>query len=257
MIHKKIQSKQSSMLSQKIRYNKEAQDYFLNHGDVYSQKYREVFMRKKAFPFDLANKKVLDGMCAFGTETGFLLAKGAKVEGLDISEENAKLYKNIWKIDCQVASISDTQYPDNFFDVIYICGGLHHVLPILDETINEVYRILKPEGYFCFVEPNAATWINSLRQFWYKMDKRFTVNEEAICYKSRLTPFLKIGFREHSLFYGGGIAYIFIAQSLIIKTPQWVKKIFYKPLFALEKLMGFFNFSPKLFFVGVWEKKKV
>ena len=32
----------------------------------------------------------------------------------------------------------------------YICGGLHHVLPLLRETISEIYRILKPGDIFIF-----------------------------------------------------------------------------------------------------------
>ena len=45
-------------------------------------------------------------------------------------------------------SIHNTKFLDNTFDAIYICGGLHHVLPLLNETMNEIHRILKPGGLF-------------------------------------------------------------------------------------------------------------
>ncbi|MBX9622046.1 MAG: class I SAM-dependent methyltransferase [Alphaproteobacteria bacterium] len=248
------EERNNSVFIQKLKYNQQAKDYYLTHGDLFSQKYREEFIRKEAFPFVLNGKKVLDAMCAFGAETGYLIKKGASVEGLDISEENAKLYENIWKLNCHVESINRTSFPDNYFDVVYICGGLHHVLPLLDEVIKEIHRILKPKGFFCFVEPNAATWLNYFRKKWYKMDKRFSETEEAICYVSRLKPYLQLGFKEKSVSYGGGVAYLLFAQSLILKTPLWVKKGFYKPFTYLEKTMRLLGLCPRLFFVGVWQK---
>ena len=248
-------TKENSILFQAERYDNEAKNYLAAHGDKFSQKYRDKFIRAKAFPFSLKGKKVLDAMCAFGAETGFLLKHNAEVEGLDISKGNAELYQKLWGVNCRVSSIHETAYPDNSFDVVYICGGLHHVLPLLQETIAEVYRILKPGGFFCFVEPNASSWINFLRKIWYRVDKRFDDTEEAIDYNTRLKPLLTNKFKENSLSYGGGIAYLLIAQSLILKTPYWVKKVFYRPFFALENFMNAIHLSPNLFFVCVWQKK--
>ena len=54
-----------------------------------------------------------------------------------------------------LSSIHKVSFSNNTFDAIYICGGLHHVLPLLNETIVEIHRT-KPGGLFYFMEPNKA-----------------------------------------------------------------------------------------------------
>ena len=99
---------------------------------------------------------ILDAMCASGIETGYLIELGAEVVGVDISK-NTEEYTKRWGKPCYLNSIHKTSFSDNTFDAIYINGGLHHVLPLLRETISEIYRILKPGGYFYFLEPNKDT----------------------------------------------------------------------------------------------------
>lgn len=142
--------------AQQKLYDKKAPVYLKHHGDCYSQAYREKFIRRPLFNinFDLHGKKILDAMAAFGPETGFLIERGADVIGLDISPANARLYEERWNRQCLVAIIHKSGLPDSFFDVVYICGGLHHILPLLGTTLQEIHRILKPGGYFYFMEPN-------------------------------------------------------------------------------------------------------
>ena len=68
-------------------------------------------------------------------------------------------------LNCIVASIHDSGVASESFDIIYIFGGLHHVLPQLDEVVSEVHRLLKPGGHFFFVEPNKRSLLNVLRTF--------------------------------------------------------------------------------------------
>ena len=239
---------------QRARYDEEAQAYDRHHGDPLNQRYRGQFIRKRLFALDLQDKSVLDAMAASGTETGFLLERGAQVTGLDISPNNARLYEKIWGRKCVVRSVHETGFADNSFDLVYVCGGLHHVLPLLKSTIVEVHRILKPGGYFCFVEPNADTFLNRAREFWYKQDKRFHESETAISYKDCLTPFLKLGFAEELVFFGGNVAYVLIGQSLILGVPRWLKSLTFIPLVVLESTLGLLPFAPRLFFAARWRK---
>ena len=129
------------------------------------------------------------------------------------------------------------------------------MLPLLRETISEIYRILKPGGYFYFIEPNKDTWVNQLRKIWYKMDNKFTEDEEAISYQNTLKPHLSIGFEEKSLNFGGNIAYIIIGQSLVLRIPQHYKKYLAPISFFLERIFSKLPFMPKLFFSAIWKKK--
>jgi SAM-dependent methyltransferase len=160
--------------AQEELYDKKAPDYLKHHGDRYSQAYREKFIRRPLFNIDidlqgidLRGKKILDAMSAFGPETGFLIERGADVIGLDISPANARLYEKTWNRQCVVAIIHKSGLPNSFFDIVYICGGLHHILPFLSAALQEIHRLLKPGGYFYFMEPNKDTWLNELRVLWY------------------------------------------------------------------------------------------
>ncbi len=249
------ESQKDSIEYQRKRYNSEALEHVRHHGDQYSQMYRTEFIRSKLFNFDLQGKIVLDAMCASGVETEYLISKGAIVTGLDISERNAEIYQEKWHRECIATSIHDTKLNQDSFDVVYIFGGLHHVIPCLGETIREVYRLLKPGGYFVFVEPNKDTWFNALRMLWYRFDSRFQKDEEALSYKNQLRPFLDLGFREVTSFKGGNIAYLLISQSLIIGTPKSWKKWLYPVLSNLERLITRIPIVPRLFLAAVWQKK--
>ena len=188
-----------SVAAQRERYDAEAVAYEQHHGDPINQKYRDCFVRKRLFSFGLAGQNVLEAMCASGMETGFLLDRKARVVGLDVSAANAELFRRRWNMSCHVCSIHATNFVDESFDVVYICGGLHHVLPILSESIAEVHRILKPGGRFCFLEPNRDTWLDLARRVWYRADSRFHDSERALSYGNDLRPYLEIGFEEESV----------------------------------------------------------
>jgi SAM-dependent methyltransferase len=240
--------------AQRIRYDREAKQHALHYNDVQTQNYRDRFIRSKLFKESLVEKNILDAMSASGIETGYLQSKGAIVVGLDISKNNAREYRKRWSLNCIEASIHETGITSNSYDAVYVCGGLHHILFLLKKTLFEIHRILKPGGLFYFVEPNKATFIDRIRTFWYKKDARFEMNEQSIDYEKTLKPYLKIGFQEERLFYGGNIAYLFVGQSLVIGMPQKIKLCLARPLFILEKWLDKVPWSPKLFFAGAWKK---
>lgn len=243
-----------SLIDQIKRYDAEASEHSKHYNDKYTQMYRNEFMRAPLFKDKLKDIYILDAMCASGIETGYLIELGAEVVGVDISKKNAEEYTKRWGKPCYLNSIHKTSFSDNTFDAIYINGGLHHVLPLLRETISEIYRILKPGGYFYFLEPNKDTWVNQLRKIWYKMDNKFTEDEEAISYENTLKPLLSVGFEEKSLNFGGNIAYIIIGQSLVLRIPQHYKKYLAPISFFLERVLSKLPFMPKLFFSAIWKK---
>lgn len=245
-----------SVESQRQRYDKEALEHAEHYGDRYTQLYRDKFVRGPLFREPLAGASILDAMSASGLETGYLLQLGAEVAGLDISPNNAAQYMKKWGRVCHVMSIHDTTFDDETFDAVYICGGLHHVLPLLDETMHEIHRILKPGGMFYFVEPNKDTWLNRIRDIWYKRDSRFGDEEEAISYHQVIVGYLDIGFEEKHVHYGGNIAYLLIGQSLALGVPLTLKKYLARPLFTLETLLNKLPLTPRLFFSAAWEKKE-
>ncbi|MEJ2279058.1 MAG: class I SAM-dependent methyltransferase [Candidatus Lokiarchaeota archaeon] len=76
------------------------------------------------------------------------LAPNLELYGLDISHAMIKLAKNNLKsynIDLQVSNILKTPYNDENFDIV-TCTGSFYLWNKPIESVNEIFRILKPEN---------------------------------------------------------------------------------------------------------------
>ena len=71
---------------QRLHYDRIGSEYESHYGDACSRQYRERFINEPMFAgIHLRGLDVLEAMCGSGQTTEFLLAKGARVTGLDIS----------------------------------------------------------------------------------------------------------------------------------------------------------------------------
>ena len=232
----------SSEELQKVHYNKISDAYAAHYGDEWSQKYRNKFINQsRVKDIELDGKLVLEGMCGSGD---FLLKKQAKVIGLDISEREIDNFKNRW-VDCDArcSSISETGFEDDQFDVVLVVGGLHHAHPNVDEVIEEIHRVLKPGGYFCFFEPHKNSFPDALRKLWYKHDNLFEDNEESIDVKHIEDKF-RGKFKFVMTEYGGNIGYLTIFNSMVLRLPL-ILKPFISP---------FQTKYTSCFVIGRWQK---
>jgi SAM-dependent methyltransferase len=240
--------------TQRARFDQQASDYSSHHSNPLAQEYRDRFIRPHLFDSSLEGRRVLDAMCGSGEETGFLLSAGAVVQGLDLSSAFATKYEDQWDLSCKTASITDTGFDDSSFDIVYICGGLHHIRPQLSETIDEVERILKPGGEFAFVEPNHDSWSDAIRRAWYRVDRRFGNDEAAISVDDDLKELFSDRFEEISIHQGGNLAYLLVAQSFIVRTPRRFQEKTAGLLFRLEKLIHGTPLDPRFFVCGRFQK---
>jgi len=105
-----------------------------------------------------SNKRVLDYCCGNGG-VSFRIAKmgAAEVVGIDISDisiENAKKQAEKEGLSEQVKFLvmdaENMEFMDNYFDVIYESGVLHHL--DLQKAYSEIARILKPDGQCLCIE---------------------------------------------------------------------------------------------------------
>ncbi len=243
---------------QKAHFNRIADLYHLHTSDLYSTTYRSEFIVN---PFlrgiDIKGRKVLDAMCGSGQVTYCLVPQGALVTGLDISSEVIEGYRRYWP-SCEAicASIFDSGIATESFDVVVSLGGLHHIQPDVSQAIDEIYRILKPGGYFCFMEPHQGSLPDFFRKLWYKRDSLFEKNEEAIDL-NLLEMKNKHRFEFLQTQFGGNIGYLFIYNSMTLRIPLGLKK-FYGPglLWMQKRLSPFFNSPKRAFFaLAQWKKK--
>jgi len=219
-----------SELIQKIHYNKIATKYECYYFDKFSQKYREKFINNNMTEgINLSNLDILEAMCGSGQITQHLFLKGARVTGLDISSEMIKTFKKKWPEYGDInASILNSKIKDSSFDCVVVVGGFHHLHPNLDEAVDEIYRILKPGGYFCFMEPHTDSLPDLIRQLWYRFDNLFEKNERAINVDN-------LKFKNSHRFefiktkYLGNIAYLLVMNALVFRIPLFLRP-FYAPI---------------------------
>ena len=230
-------------LLQKDYYNKIANDYSNHYHDFWNIIYLKWCIVPKLFnKINLSNKIVLDALCGTGLLTEYLITQNPQsVIGIDISEGQLSIYQEKFpdaKSIC--SSITKTNLKSNSIDVICIFGGLHHVHPRFKETINELYRLLKPGGYLCFYEPQAHTILEPIRTFWYRHDSEFNDNEGAINIDQFKADFQQ-QFEFISETYVGTLAHFLVLNSKIFRIPYFLKWIYAPFLILLE---SFINYLP-------------
>ncbi len=98
--------------------------------------------------------KVLD-LCSGSGDMGIIvkqLEKSANVVGVDFSSEMIKIAKNKTKdINFIQANAQDLPFKDNCFDYVICAFGIRNI-ENQTKAINEIYRVLKPEGLFLHLD---------------------------------------------------------------------------------------------------------
>jgi SAM-dependent methyltransferase len=242
---------------QKDHYDKIAEQYEAHYSDPCSQKYRHTFIYQPMFEgLDLDGINVLDAMCGSGQTADYLIERGANVTGLDISTESINAFRKGRPNSRAVCgSVLASDLPSESFDCVAVVGGLHHLHPHLNAAIEEIYRVLKPGGTFCFMEPHSGSFPDLIRKRWYKHDAFFSDNEEAIDLRSLQHTFSsRFTFKQAK--YQGNVAFLLVLNSLIFRIPARLKPFYSPILLKLESLIG--RFQGKLsscFVVAQWEKR--
>ena len=109
---------------------------------------------------DLSGQRVLDVGCGEGSNAVLLARRGADVTGVDISPRCVELAdararaNNVaerTRFYCSPLELADL--PERAFDVIWVDGVLHHVIPELGLILGRIQTWAKPGARFVFSEP--------------------------------------------------------------------------------------------------------
>jgi SAM-dependent methyltransferase len=224
---------------QKGHYEALAEQYETHYSDPCTQQYRTRFMYEPMLAgIELRGRRVLDAMCGSGQATEYLLAQGAEVVGLDISTQAIAAFRANWPA-CQTVcrSALDSGLESESFDCIVVVGGLHHAHPHINEAVGEFQRLLKPGGYFCFVEPHSGSVLDVARRLWYKFDPFFSENEESVDLAALKSAFAtQFMFRRET--YLGNVAYLSVLNSMVLRIPLRWKTRYAPALMRLEAALN-------------------
>jgi SAM-dependent methyltransferase len=114
---------------------------------------------------DISGKKILHLQCHFGQDTIALARMGAKVTGVDLSDNAIEKANDLanqanQKVTFVCSDIYDLpNHLEGQFDIVYTSYGTIGWLPDLDKWAKIIARYLKPNGKFVFVEFHPVVWM--------------------------------------------------------------------------------------------------
>jgi SAM-dependent methyltransferase len=131
-------------------------DHFQNDDDVVDV-FANAIPRYEFITQQIASgKNVLNIGVGRGGLENILLKKGAVVSSLDPSESAIDRLRNQYKLGerAQVGFSQSIPFPGSQFDVVVMSEVLEHLTDeVLNSTLVEVRRVLKPDGYFIGTVP--------------------------------------------------------------------------------------------------------
>lgn len=140
---------QQSCGTEVTKETKYSQSYF---EEIENFRYRiepEIFSFAQFSRF--RNKKVLEVGVGAGTDFIQWVRSGAESYGIDLTPEaieNTKTrlkLENLQAADLKVSDAENLPYPENFFDLVYSWGVIHHS-PDTVKCLSEIVRVVKPTG---------------------------------------------------------------------------------------------------------------
>ena len=105
----------------------------------------------------VAGKRLLEIGCGYGAFLVLAQRMGAQVVGLDISEHAAQVAREEYGLNILCSTLEEAGFPDRHFDVVTFFDALEHV-PDPVSLIQEIARILRPDGTLFFLVPNLARY---------------------------------------------------------------------------------------------------
>lgn len=153
--------------------------------------------------------KILDLCCGGGQTTRFLVQLSSDVTGLDASPKALhRATQQVPQATYVEAFAENLPFADNSFDLVHTSVALHEMTPTqLQQIFEQVYRVLKPEGYLAFIDFHPPK--NPL--FWLPLSIFLGLFETETAWQLLETDLVEklttIGFREPKkcLYVGGSL----------------------------------------------------
>lgn len=135
---------------------------------------------------DVAGKRILHLQCHFGQDSLSLSRLGAKVTGIDFSEEaitKAKVLNDTLGLDAEFicCDVYETlQHITEKYDIVYTSYGTIGWLPDLNKWASVIASALKPKGKLVFFEFHPVVWMydTDFNEVFYNYFKSEPIYEE-------------------------------------------------------------------------------
>lgn len=197
------------------------------------------------------DKPLIDLGCGSGIFTQMLSERGFECIGVDLSHSLLRRGKQHQpQLDFIQADVEALPFADNSLDTIVLSCLIHH-LPDPSRCIQELHRVLKPQGRFVAFDPNR---LNPFMYLYRDRSSPFyssigvTENERPVLANQLRTFFSQAGLSYHST-YIDGLSYRYVASSTakgILPIYNWLDKYCFKPFWMKPFRAFVFSSGQKL-----------
>jgi len=158
-------------------YKENAYNWQTNCDILFQQAWHILFSEVYKSLGDIKNKKILDAGCGQGAFYNYI--KNAQYYGIDISNENIKIAKNINNNNnFIVQNILKTEYSDNYFDALVSIEVIEHLtIEELDRFLYEIKRITKKGSTIVITTPNLYYLWGLIPWSFYPIRRRLTFSK--------------------------------------------------------------------------------
>lgn len=131
--------------------------------EVSERRYRvEPHIREFAGFHHWQGKRVLEVGCGIGSDAEEFAKHGAEYTGIDISDESLNVARQRFEVLDLTGEFYNRSAGDDLsdlgkFDLVYSYGVIHH-FPDIDQTVQNIHEVLKPDGEFRFMVYAKNSW---------------------------------------------------------------------------------------------------
>ena len=231
-------------LRQKAHYEHLHDVYEAHYYDTYSLRYREQFILAPLLAgIDLNDRDVIDVASGSGHNTLLIRRRFPSLRpvGLDISDSACAAYRRVTGGEAIQGDLTRPLHHPRPFDAAISIGGLHHCVVNLPQAIDNLARLVKPQGVLLMMEPSVDGVGERWRNGWYRHDRYFDGQTEHALSHDELLQLTDGRFRPEVVRYIGGPAYFLILNSLILRVPLGAKRVVAAATWPLERAFNTLN----------------
>ncbi len=137
---------------------------FFGYDDYLSDEQNiKLTFRKRLRTIELLARKgrLLDVGCATGFFLDLARSQGWEVVGSEVSEFSARYARERFGLDVRLGTLRQLDLDAASFDAVTMWDVIEHVVDPLAE-LQEVRRILRPQGILSIITPDAGSWVARL-----------------------------------------------------------------------------------------------
>lgn len=131
----------------------------------------------------LNGKFVIDAGCGDLTFSRPLLEQGARVLAIDPDPVQAELNRSadpVENLEFREAGADRLPVKDGTVDGIFFSYSLHHIPEaVYGQVFDEVFRVLRPDGFLCVIEPTPCP-LNDVMKLFHNEDRERAAAQQAI-----------------------------------------------------------------------------